>query len=98
MNKLAEESGFKARESKITPKMFLDNLLFNASADVNKSLNSLSVEMKQYFNIDVTRQGLDERFTEKAALYLKSVLSQLCFVIDKPIDEGWFGYFNNIYI
>jgi len=78
--------------------MFLDNLLFNASADVNKSLNSLSVEMKQYFNIDVTRQGLDERFTEKAALYLKSVLSQLCFVIDKPIDEGWFGYFNNIYI
>jgi hypothetical protein len=98
LNKLAEESGFKARESKITPKMFLDNLLFNASADVNKSLNSLSVEMKQYFNVDVTRQGLDERFTEKAALYLKSVLSQLCFVIDKPIDEGWFGYFNNIYI
>ena len=78
--------------------MFFDNLLFNASSDVNKSLNSLSVEMKQNFNVDVTKQGLHGRYTEKAALYLKSILSQLCFVIDKPIDEGWFGYFNNIYV
>jgi hypothetical protein len=78
--------------------MFFDNLLFNASSDVNKSLNSLSVEMKQNFNIDVTKQGLHERYTEKAALYLKSILSRLCFVVDKPIDEGWFGHFNNIYV
>jgi len=78
--------------------MFLDNLLFNASSDVNKSLNGLSVEMKQNFNVDVTKQGLHERYTEKAALYLKAVLSQLCFAVDQPIDEGWFGYFNNIYV
>ena len=78
--------------------MFFDNLLFNASSDVNQSLNSLSIEMKQNFNIDVTKQGLHERYTQKAALYLKSILSQLCFVIDKPMDEGWFGSFNNIYV
>jgi hypothetical protein len=78
--------------------MFLDNLLFNASSDVNKSLNSLSVEMKQNFNVDVTKQGLHGRYTEQAALYLKSVLSQLCFAIDQPIDEGWFGHFNNMYV
>ena len=76
--------------------MFFDNLLFNASSDVNQSLNSLSVEMKQNFDVDVTKQGLDGRYTEKAVLYLKSILSQLCFVIDKPIDEGWLGCFNNI--
>jgi len=78
--------------------MFLDSLLFNASSDANKSLNSLSVEMKQNFNVDVTKQGLHERYTEKTALYLKSILSQLCFVIDQPIDEGWFGHFNSIYV
>lgn len=78
--------------------MFFDNLLFNASSDVNQSLNSLSIEMKQNFNIDVTKQGLHERYTQKATLYLKSILSQLCFVIDKPMDEGWFGSFNNIYV
>ncbi|HUW06922.1 MAG TPA: IS4 family transposase [Williamwhitmania sp.] len=98
LDKIAEESGFKSRESKITPKMFLDSLLFNASSDANKSLNSLSVEMKQNFNVDVTKQGLHERYTEKTALYLKSILSQLCFVIDQPIDEGWFGHFNSIYV
>lgn len=98
MTKLAEESGFKSRESKITPKKFFDSLLFNASSDVNQSLNGLCVEMKQNFNIDVTKQGLDGRYTEKAALYLKSILSQLCFLIDNPIDEGWLGYFNNIYV
>ena len=98
LDKIARESGFKSRESKITPQMFFDNLLFNASSDVNKSLNSLSVEMKQNFNVDVTKQGLHERYTEKAALCLKSILSRLCFAVDQPIDEGWFGHFNNIYV
>lgn len=72
--------------------------MFNASSDINQSLNSLSIEMKQNFDIDVTKQGLHGRFSDKSALYLKSILSQLCFAIDNPIDEGWFGYFNNIYV
>ncbi|NJK98153.1 MAG: IS4 family transposase, partial [Bacteroidales bacterium] len=98
LNVLADESGFKKRDSKITPKMFLDNLLFNASSDVNKSLNSLSIEMKQAYGIDVTKQGLHDRFKESTTLYLKSILSKLSFQQVQSIDEGWMGYFNRVRI
>jgi hypothetical protein len=95
---LAIESGYKKRESKITPKMFLDNLMHNASSDVNKSLNSLSIDMKQNYNVVVSKQGLNERYTQEASLYLKSVLGQFCFASAMPIDEGWLGHFNSVRI
>jgi hypothetical protein len=78
--------------------MFLDSLLFNASSDINKSLNSLSVEMKQFYDIDVSKQGLHDRFKECTTLYLKSILSQLSFKSPQSIDEGWLGLFNNVRI
>ena len=98
LNHLAIESGFKVRESKISPKIFIDSLLFNASSEIKKSLNNLSIEIKQNFNVDVSKQGLNDRYTEKAANYLKDVLTQFCFALKKPIDEGWLGLFNNIRI
>lgn len=98
LNYLAIESGFKVRESKISPRIFLDNLLFNATSDVKKSLNNLSIEIKQNFNVDVSKQGLNDRYTEKSANFLKDILSQFCFSLKEPIDEGWFGLFNNIRI
>jgi hypothetical protein len=78
--------------------MFFDNQIYSASCYVVKSLNSLSIDMKQTFNVDVTKQGLHERYTQEASLYLKSVLGQLCFASDIPIDEGWLGHFNNVRI
>lgn len=98
LDRLAVESGYKKRESKITPKMFLDNLMHNASCDVNKSLNSLSIDIKQNYNVDVSKQGLNERYTQEASLYLRSVLGQFCFASDIPIDEGWLGHFNSVRI
>jgi hypothetical protein len=78
--------------------MFLDNLLFNASSDINKSLNSLSVEIKQSYGVDVTKQGLNDRYKESSALYLKSILSRLSYQPAQSIDEGWLGHFNNVRI
>ena len=98
LNYLAIQSGFKKRESKISPKMFFDNLIYNASSAVNRSLNSLSINLQQDYNVSVSKQGIDERYTEKATLYLKSILEQFCFVCHSPIDEGWLGNFNNVRI
>lgn len=78
--------------------MFLDILLCNASSDVNKSLNNLSVEMKQFYDVEVTKQGLHERFSENASNYLKSILSELCIAYNQSIEDGWLGYFNRIII
>jgi hypothetical protein len=95
---LAVVSGFKKRESrKITPKVFFDNVLHNATCDLSSSsLNSLCIEMKDSCDIEISKQGLDERYSEKASRFLKSVLGALCFPNEMSIDEGWLGSFNSV--
>lgn len=78
--------------------MFLDHLLNSASSDVHMSLNSNSIGLKDQFQVDISKQGINNRYTEEATLYLKSILQQLCFKSDLSIDDGWFGYFNTIRI
>jgi len=86
------------RQPKITPKAFVDNLLYNASSDVNQSLNLLSVEMKRFNEIDVSKQALNKRYSESATQFLKSILSKLCMTSNFSINEGWFDSFNRIRI
>lgn len=55
--------------------------------------------MKQDFKVEITKQGLNDRYNEKAAQYLKAVLGQICINTgNNPIDEGWLGMFNRIKI
>lgn len=98
LNHLAKESGFKIRNSKFEPKMFFDNLLFNASSDANKSLNMLCIDLGQKYGVNISRQGLNERYTENAVHYLKSILVQLALGCNNAITEGWLGHFNNVRI
>jgi len=74
LDRLAVESGYKKRGNrKITPKMFLDNLMHNASCDVNKSLNSLSIDIKQNYNVDVSKQGVEMKDIPRSL-----TLSEVC--------------------
>lgn len=98
INALAVQSGFTVRKSKVTPRMFLDSLLYNASGDGNKSLNNLSVEMHDAYSVSVTKQGLNGRYTEAAGGFLKALLSQLCFANSSPVDAGWLSHFNRVSI
>jgi hypothetical protein len=41
---------------------------------------------------------MNERYTEKASLYLKMLLSELCIGCNNTIDEGWLGHFNRVTI
>jgi hypothetical protein len=63
---------------------------------VKKSLNNLSINIKGHYNVVVSKQGLNDRYTQKAANYLSEILAQFCFALETPIDEGWLGHFNNI--
>jgi len=41
---------------------------------------------------------MHERYNEKASLYLKTLLSQLCITCNNSIDDGWLGHFNRVSI
>ncbi len=77
INKLAKETGFTIKESgKLTGFMFLDMLLFTHFNHKKLSLNDMSVQLKFRFGIKIRKQSIDERFTEKAVLFFKTVLGK----------------------
>lgn len=77
INKIAKDSGFIIREGKIDGFKFLDMLLFTHFNHKELSLNDLAAQLEQRYKISITKQGLDERFTEAAVKFLKIVLEEV---------------------
>ena len=73
----AIETGFCIRKSKLSPEVFFDLLFFASSRSQNSSLEHLVSHLDSSHGIDIHKQSLDERFTEKTVRFVKSVLSRL---------------------
>lgn len=78
--------------------MFFENLIYNASFDVNMSLNNLSIDICQQYGVEVTRQSLSERYSPKSVSFLQEVLMQLSFSGNSGITVGWLELFNSVRI
>lgn len=79
--------------------MFFDILLYNASVNGQMSLGQLSGEASVSYNIEITRQGLDLRFDDKAVYYVKSILEQVIVnQIDEPLEPGFLSAFTRVRI
>jgi hypothetical protein len=73
----AKSSGFCSRKSKLTPEIFFDLMFYSANLSHNCSLESLVAHLASMHGIDIRKQSLDERFTEKTVNFVKSVLIHL---------------------
>lgn len=62
------------------------------------SLNGHSIEIKDQHNVEISKQGLDMRYTSEASQFLKAMLQKLCFSTQESMEDGWFEYFNTIRI
>ena len=56
--------------------MFFDNLLYDATSESHKSYNQMAIETKTTHGIDISKQGIDQRFNEGAQKYIQSLISQ----------------------
>ena len=74
---LAKETGFSIRDSKLSPEVFFDLLFFASSLSQNSSLERLVSHLDSSHGIDIRKQSLDERFTEKTVDFVKAVLHRL---------------------
>ncbi len=93
INSIAEETGFVLREGKIDGFMFLDMLIFTHFNHKELSLNDMSVQIKKRFDIDVSRQSIDERFTSKATEFFRIVLERaLKITISKYYNINFLPY------
>jgi len=74
---LARTTGFVKRSSRVNGKNFLDLLLSHATQGALLSLEDLSRDFEVAHEASISKQGLDERFTSAAVLFLKSILNAL---------------------
>jgi hypothetical protein len=77
LRKQAIETGFCIRKSKLTPEVFFDLMFYASSHTKNSSLEHLVSHLESNHGIDIHKQSLDERFTERTVRFVKAVLSSL---------------------
>ena len=71
---LARQTGFIKRQRKWTGSTFVQAVVFGWLADPESSLSSLN-QSAATVGVTISVQGLDQRFTPKAAEFLHSVLA-----------------------
>ncbi|MEM9337346.1 MAG: IS4 family transposase [Bacteroidota bacterium] len=76
LEKVAIQTGFKQRSSKITPKAFL-NTLFFTNAQSCPTLNNYRLDLSIQSSIEVSKQAIDKRFNEKTKSMLTHLLEQV---------------------
>jgi len=83
INSLAKETGFIQRNGKIDGFIFLDIILFTYFNQKELSLNDLSVEIKKRFGVSISKQSIDERFTNLSVGFFKKVLEKALKIVIK---------------
>jgi hypothetical protein len=54
--------------------MFIESLLYNRFSNKEISLNDIAADIYRRFNVDISKQGLDERFSLASAEFAKQLL------------------------
>ena len=95
----AYETGFCKKVSKFSPLMFIDNLLFDATSEITKSLNQLAIEINKKYKVAISKQGIEKRFTKGAIRYVQALIgNQLSKQVLQSINVGWFKFFKRVLI
>ena len=77
IEQLARENQFVQRSSKLNGKTFLSLIVFNVNSLHQESLNDLTIDLAQNYNVDISKQGLHDRFNSYAVNYLTAALEIL---------------------
>ncbi len=99
-NELGKESGFIIRQRKLTGSNFIKILVFGWLQKTDPSVEALA---RAGFSHDLTisAQGLDKRFTEKAAAFVKRVLEEALGQVVKAktaVDVNILNRFSHVYV
>jgi ribosome-associated toxin RatA of RatAB toxin-antitoxin module len=72
-------------------------VLYDSTSENTKSYNQIAVNIKSSHEVDITRQGVDQRFNTGARKYIEELISeQLSHGVSKSLEVGWFKEFNQV--
>lgn len=79
--------------------MFFDSLLYDATDNGTKSYNQMAIEVKSTHGVDISGQGIDQRFNEGAQTYIQGLIGeQLSSQVSQSIETSWSKHFNRVII
>jgi len=81
---LSRESGFVKRTSKLSGSIFLELIIFNSEQLKKQSLNDLTTTLSNKYQIDITKQSLNERFNKYAVTFVQMALEKM---LNSQIDR-----------
>ena len=77
INQIAKETNFTKRSgSKLDGFKFLDMILFTHFNHKELSLNDMSTQLFKRYGLHITKQSIDNRFTEQAVNFFKKILEK----------------------
>jgi hypothetical protein len=77
--------------------MFFDNLLYDATSVTTKSYNQMAIETKSVHKVDISKQGIDQRFNRSALKYIQSLMSEvLSTQVSQIIEIGLLNPFTRV--
>jgi hypothetical protein len=93
-------TGFKKRaERKLSPRTFLELLLFRVYEQGTTSLTDYVQDVQLHCHKSIKKQSINERFNESAVLFVKKILSEQLGIKLKPdISDSQTSFFKGIYI
>ena len=99
LNRIAVDSGFKQRNSKFKPWMFVETMLFHGFTHKEVCLNDLASDISNRYDVEISKQGVDSRFNLSSVKMVKMLLSKMVnqFKQIHKIDET-FNQFRTIRI
>jgi len=74
---LARETGFSKRKSKLKPHLFFESLMFAHHLGKSFSLMDLCSDLMEEYELEITKQAIDDRFNERAVLFFRRILDRL---------------------
>lgn len=79
--------------------MFFDLLMYDVGSGKPKSLNQIIIEAESEHGIELSKQGLDKKFNDRAIDFLKRLIEkQLQAKINQQIESEWLKKFRRVTI
>ena len=98
-NELARQTQFIKRERKLTGATFAQSLVFAWMADAQATIGDLS-QTAATVEVEISPQGIDQRFTEEAATFMQKVLEAGVrkAIAAEPVPIPILQRFNGVYV
>jgi len=99
LDKLARDTRFVQRRSKLCPVRFLDILIKDANSERCLSLLDYSNELQTSHGISVSAQGIDDRFNDYSVKFVKSIVMRLLSSqVPVPLDASFLERYTSVNI